>query len=54
MTVLLKGPDGRKYIADLNPDGRRWLVTEFGPRVGSDVLPSEWWDKESRNHWGRS
>jgi hypothetical protein len=54
MTLLLKGPDGRKYIADWTPDRESWLVTEFGPRIGSDVLPSDWWDKEAINHWGRS
>jgi hypothetical protein len=60
--LLLRGPDGRRYIAEQielsnsvwDYDRESWLVTEFGPRIGSDVLPSDWWDKDAINHWGRS
>lgn len=57
--LLLKGPDGRTYIAkkiELSNvpwayDRESWLVSEFSPGINP---PTEWWVQESENQWGRS
>jgi hypothetical protein len=57
--LLLKGPDGRTYIAkkiELSNvpwayDRESWLVSEFGPGINP---PTEWWSEESRMQWIRT